>query len=135
MESLILMEFFPPLFIFLIYFLIGGKLLYNVVLVSAIQQCKLAIIIHVSPPFLVSLPSSHPTALDHHRVLAGQLLTNYLFYTWWCTYVCAKLSSFASLSPFPTVSMSLFSVCISIPSLKIDLSIPFLEIPYIYISI
>ena len=104
-------------------------------LVSAIQQCKLAIIIHVSPPFLVSLPSSHPTALDHHRVLAGQLLTNYLFYTWWCTYVCAKLSSFASLSPFPTVSMSLFPVCISIPSLKIDLSIPFLEIPYIYISI
>ena len=29
-------------FIFLIYFLMGGKLLYNVVLVSAIQQCETA---------------------------------------------------------------------------------------------
>ena len=34
------------------YFLIGRKLLYNVVLVSAIQQCKSAIIIHRSPPVL-----------------------------------------------------------------------------------
>ena len=100
MEYLILMEFFSPLFIFLIYFLIGGKLLYNVVLVSAIQQCKLAIIIHISPPSLVFLPSSHPTALDHHRVLAGQLLTSYLFYTWWCTYVCATFFICLTLS-FP----------------------------------
>ena len=35
------------LFVFPIYFLIGGKLLYNVVLVSATQQCKSAIIIHI----------------------------------------------------------------------------------------
>ena len=32
------------------FFLIGGKFLYTVVLVSAIQQCKSAIIIHISPP-------------------------------------------------------------------------------------
>ena len=38
------------LFVFPIYFLIGGKLLYNLVLVSAIQQRKSAIIIHISPP-------------------------------------------------------------------------------------
>ena len=36
---------------FLIYSLIGGKLLYKVVLVSAIQQCKPAIIIHISGRF------------------------------------------------------------------------------------
>ena len=35
---------------FLIYFVIGGKLLYNVVLVSAIQHCKSVIIIHITPP-------------------------------------------------------------------------------------
>ena len=35
------------LFVFPIYFLIGGKLLYNVVLVSATQQCKSTIIIHI----------------------------------------------------------------------------------------
>ena len=35
-------------FFFLIYFLIGGKLLYNIVLVSAIQQYKSAGIMHLS---------------------------------------------------------------------------------------
>ena len=38
-------------FFFLIYSLIGGKSLYKVVLVSAIQQCKPAIIIHISGRF------------------------------------------------------------------------------------
>ena len=42
--------------LFLIYFLIGGKLLYDVVLVSAIQQYKSAIITHTSPPSWASLP-------------------------------------------------------------------------------
>ena len=37
-----------------ILFLIGEKLLYNVVLVSAVQQCESAISIYISPP-------SHPT--------------------------------------------------------------------------
>ena len=36
---------------FKIHFLIWGKLLYNVVLVSAIQQCKSDIIMHILPPF------------------------------------------------------------------------------------
>ena len=46
-------------------FLIGGKLLYiGVVLVSAIQQHKSAIITHLSPPSWVSLPSPQPTPSD-----------------------------------------------------------------------
>ena len=44
--------------LFLIYFLIEGKLLYNVMMVSAIRQHKSAIIIHISPP---PLPSAHPS--------------------------------------------------------------------------
>ena len=39
-------SFFKAFFKRKIYFLIGGKLLYNVVLVSAIQHCKSSIIIH-----------------------------------------------------------------------------------------
>ena len=42
-------------FYFLIYFLTGGKLFYNVVLVSALQQCQSAVIIHIlapSPPVI-----------------------------------------------------------------------------------
>ena len=37
-------------FFFLIYFLIGGKFLYNVLLVSAIQEHKSVVIMHISPP-------------------------------------------------------------------------------------
>ena len=43
-------------FFFLIYFLIGGKLFYDGVWVSAVQQHESAIIIHIFP-FLLSLPS------------------------------------------------------------------------------
>ena len=55
-------------FFVLIYFLIGGKLLYNVVLVSAVQQHKSAIIICIPHPCWASLPSPNPTPLGHHRV-------------------------------------------------------------------
>ena len=40
---------------------------YNVVLVSAVQQCKSAIIIHISPPSQTFLPSPHRTPLGHHN--------------------------------------------------------------------
>ena len=43
------------------FFLIGGWLLYNVVLVSAVQQCESALSIHISPSssasFSLHLPS------------------------------------------------------------------------------
>ena len=38
------------------YFLTGGKLLYNVVLFSVVQQCESAIIIHISPPSRPPIP-------------------------------------------------------------------------------
>ena len=51
-------------------FLNGGKLLYSIVLVSAIQQPESVIIIYI--PSLWSLlpwpPYPHPTPLGHHRV-------------------------------------------------------------------
>ena len=48
-------------------FLIEGKLLYNIVLVSAIHQYESAIGIHSCPPFCTSLPlptPSHPSRLS-----------------------------------------------------------------------
>ena len=62
--------FFPNLYLyFFIYFLIGRKLFYKVMLVSAVQQSRSVIIIHryISSLPLPSLPSSHPTPLGHHR--------------------------------------------------------------------
>ena len=40
---------------------------YKVVLVSAVQQHKSAIIIHLSPPSGTFLHSPHPTPLGHHN--------------------------------------------------------------------
>ena len=54
-------------FIFLNLFLIEGQLLYNVVLVSAVQKCESAISVYISPPSWASLPHPHPTHLGHHR--------------------------------------------------------------------
>ena len=50
-----------------IYFSIAGKLLYYVLLVSTLQQCKSVIIMYISPPSWASLPSPHPTPLGHLR--------------------------------------------------------------------
>ena len=55
------------LFSFFNLFLIGGKLLYNVVLVSAIQQSKSVITIHMSPPI-------YPICLGITELQAGLLL-------------------------------------------------------------
>ena len=41
-------------------FLIGGRLLYSVVLISAVQQCKSVVIFYVFPCAWASLPSPHP---------------------------------------------------------------------------
>ena len=55
------------LFSFFNLFLIGGKLLYNVVLVSAIQQSKSVITIHMSPPI-------YPICLGITELQAGLLV-------------------------------------------------------------
>ena len=55
---------------FSLYFLIGGKLLYNV-LVFARQQHESVITAYASPPSWASLLSPQLTPLGHHRVLGG----------------------------------------------------------------
>ena len=54
------------------FIFIGVKLLFNVMLVSTVQQCESAICVHLSPPAWSSFPLSHhyPTLLAHHRALS-----------------------------------------------------------------
>ena len=82
-------------FIFYICFLIGEKLLYNVLLVSAIQQCESAVSIYVSPPSwrkpLSPLPS-HPFRQSSQSIRLGSLLYAAIYththtHTRWCIYV------------------------------------------------
>ena len=92
--------------------LIGGWLLYSVVLVSVQQtwiSCKYT---HV--PSLPSLPptrsalsrSSWSSRLSSLRSTAAP--TSWLFYAWWCACISATLS-ICPLSPSPAVSTSAFS--------------------------
>ena len=83
-----------------------GKLLYNVLLVSDVPQCKSAVIKHTSPPFWVSLPCPTPTPLYHHRGLgwAPVLHSNFsqaVYFTYGGVYMLMLLSPFTPLSPSP----------------------------------
>ena len=86
-------------------------------------------------PSLLSLPPippSHPTPLGCPRALGWapciiqQLLTGYLFYIWWCIYGSMLLSQFRpTLSILLCIHKSVLCVCIAIPALQIDSSVPF----------
>ena len=55
----------------------------------------------------------------------------YSFYIWYCKFLCYCLYT----SPLPTMSIDLFCACFSIAALKINSSVPSLQIPYIRVSI
>ena len=65
MENIPILVSQEKCFSFISFFLIGGQLFYNVVLVivSAAQQCGSALSIHISPPSCVSFPTpdAHPS--------------------------------------------------------------------------
>ena len=66
--------FFPYLLKNLIYlFLIGGKLLYNVALVSAVRQCESAMNKHISPPSWASLPFPSQPSRSSQSTRMGSL--------------------------------------------------------------
>ena len=73
-------------------------MLYNVVLVSALQEFESAIYIYISPPSEPPshLPLPHFTPLDHHRALGKA--------------PCAKYESFASYDPLPPKSWDNWSL-------------------------
>ena len=87
-------------------FFIGRSLLYNIVLVSAIQQQESATGIHMSPPSWTShLP--HPLgchgALGWTPCVTEQMPTGCLFHTWECVCVCPTLWILPVLSLPPCV--------------------------------
>ena len=107
--------FYLFLSIFLFNYL---KFFYSAVLVSAIQQCNLAIIIHTSPPSLDSLSSLHPIPSGHQEGQTGLPVLHSNFSPAVhpildSVYMLMLLSSFIPLSPSPTVSTSPFSTSAS----------------------
>ena len=102
--------FFFSLFV---HFLIGGKLLYNSVLLSAVQQCESITIIYESLPSGASLCCPHPTSLGHHRApgwtscVSQQLPT--ICFAHDTAYLSTLLPQPVPPSPSPAVATSLFS--------------------------
>ena len=97
-----------------------AQLIYNVVLVSAVQRQESALSIHAPPPSWAALTPSHPTPQGHHRApgwapcaprgfpLAIYFTHSSIYiytqtYMCVCTYVCQWCSQFVPPSPSPTV--------------------------------
>ena len=88
-------------FFFLIF--IGVQLLYNILLVSAIQQSESAIRIHISPLFWISFPFKSPQSDEQsslcYTVGSHQLSILYIVST---VYICQSQSpnsSYPAISP------------------------------------
>ena len=102
--------FFNYLIVYFLFFFI----FYNIVLVSAIQQCKSAIIIHISPPPVPPspLPISALQVITEHQIVLPVLCSDFLpaiYLTHDRVYVLLPLSPFILLSASSTVFTSLFS--------------------------
>ena len=120
-------------------FLIGMQLLYNVVLVSTVQQSESTICIHISPLFWFSFPFRSPQSTEQsslsYTVHSHQLSILYIVSI---VYVCQSQSPNSShphpISPLGVHTFVLY-ICVSISALQIRLSIPFFQIPHICVNI
>ena len=101
----------------------GGKLLYNVVLVSAIQQHESAITIYISPPpWASTTPSSHSSRSSRSTglgspcyITTGQPpILHMIVNICWCFFLHRLTLSFPQGE-----CQSVLYICISIPSLWI----------------
>ena len=95
-------------------FLIGGWLLYNISLVSAIHQHESAIGIHMSPPCWNTLPSSHPSVMLQSPSLNSMSHTgnsHWLTFLWWCICLNASLSNCPTHPLFPSMCPQVCSLC------------------------
>ena len=131
-ESRLIVEFQEALFKKLYLFLIEIWLLYNTVLVSAIQQHESAIGIHMSPPSRTSLPpptSSHPFRLSQSpglSCLSHTARSHCLSVSHMVMCVSTLLSPLIPPSPSSPrcICKSVLYVCISLAALQIGSSVP-----------
>ena len=108
---------------FLKLIFIGVQLLYNVVLVSTVQQSESGVCIHISPLFWISFPFRSPQSIEQSSLCyIQQFFICYLLYTQYqqCIYVNPNLPIHPtpSLSPLGVHTFVLY-VCVSIFVLRI----------------
>ena len=110
-------------------------MLYNFAFISAEQECKSAIIIHITSPSCTSLSPPYPP-LRYHRVLGWaycviwKLLNRYILHM--LLYIVTATFSFFPTLSFPHgIHKSILYICTSMTSLEIHSSISFSQ--YLYI--
>ena len=103
------------------FFFIGVKLLYNVVLVSAVQWSESAICISVFPLSWTSLQPPHPTHLGRHRApswapFAISRFPPASYFTFGSVYMSMPLSHFVPAYPSPSPCPQVHSLCLPLYS-------------------
>ena len=93
-------------------FLGGGKLLYNAVLVSALQQCESAIDI-LCPSLLNLAATLHPSRVSQSPSLSS---LSHIANFYWLPVLCMVMYMFQCYSQFippsPSLSVSMSSICL-----------------------
>ena len=118
-------------------------MLYNVVLVSTVQQSESAICIHIPPyPLPLDPPSRPPYPIPlgrtKHQADLPVLCSSFplaIYFTVGSVYMSVLLSHFIPASPSPRALKSILYVCVFIHALPLGSSVPLFKIPYICVSI
>ena len=113
------------------------QLLYNIVIVSTVQQSELAIRIHIPPLFWISFPFRSPQSIEQsslcYTVASHQLCILYIVSK---VYICQSQSPNSSHPPFPLgIHTFVLYACVFTSALQIISSIPFFQIPHICVNI
>ena len=119
-------------FFFLNFFLIGVWLLYNVVLVSAIQQCEAAKSIHRSPPRTPPHPSSLSQSTSLRLSVSSSKLPLAISFTYCSIYVSVLLPQFIPPSSYRLCSQ-VCSLCLCLYSCPADRFISTIFLDSIYV--
>ena len=90
------------------------RLLYNVMLISTVQQSESAMCIHISPLFRISFPFRSPQSIVVFRVLYSRFsLVTYFIHRIDSVYVSPNLPAHPTLPPF-SLGVHSFLLCICV---------------------
>ena len=115
----------------------GVQLLYNVVLVSTVQQSESAIHTHISQHFWISLIFRSSHSIEEFPELHSRFSLLICLYIVSIVYICQSKSPSTPQPAFRHLDVHTFVlyVCVFISALQIRSFIPFFQIPHIRVNI
>ena len=89
-------------------------MLYNIVLVSAVQQSESAICIHITPLFRISFPFRSPQSSEFPVLYSRFSLVIYFIHSINSAYMSIPISQFIPTPPFLPWNPYIHSLCLSL---------------------